>query len=574
MITFRTIVTLLVALNVHALTSSVQQKIPITILSGFLGSGKTTLLQYLLNNSEGLKIAVIVNDVAEVNIDNKLIVGNTVSSASNRNNKPAGIVELSNGCACCSIADELLPAVSELITLSDMNSHANGEDSSFDHIVIELSGVASPKSIRANFQEAELYGMPLLERVKLDTMVTLIDCSSFLDRMKDDDGRRIVVEESPELFYKNDEERDGNMQQEEEDEEEELSIRSLSSQLTPETATVSQLLTEQTEISDVILLNKIDIQTQDENIEEIVDIVKILNPRAKIFQTKFGMIERISDVLAAARGEGVVDAGTVDDFKENVPLYEEMNIMSPNKSIIACNDLDCLDNSHSHTHDHHEHDCDDSLKEKEVCQDPHCNDHSHSHAHSHQRINSNGIGTIIYRARKPFHPQRLESVLSLLPAKRGISNLTTSKKHSQSVKAIFSHVLRCKGFSWLANSHIACHFLSHAGSSFEMQILGRWWATLPRAQWPEEALEDILSDFDNKHHEENDKLESVGDRRQEIVWIGPGLDKPEHQTLIRQCLDECLLTDEEYELYKNVLHDETKLKDLFPTSIQPKMMSY
>lgn len=566
---FRTFITLLVALKVYALTSSVQQKIPVTILSGFLGSGKTTLLQHLLNNSEGIKIAVIVNDVAEVNIDNKLILGNTVSPQSKGNKRPAGIVELSNGCACCSISDELLPAVSELITLSDMRSQANGDDASFDHIVIELSGVASPKSIRSNFQEAELYGMPLLDRVKLDTMVTLIDCSSFLDRMLNDGGRKVAVEECPELFYKNDGGRDGSK----EEQEEAMSIRSLSpSQWTPETATVSQLLTEQTEISDVILLNKVDIQSQDEKLTEIRDIVKMLNPRAKIYQTKFGIVNRISDVLAAASGKGVVDAGTVDDFKENISLYEEMNVSSTNKSIRTCNDPDCLDNSHSHTHDH-QHGRKNTKKE-DVCHDPNCNDHSHSHTHSHQRADSSGIGTFIYRARKPFHPQRLESVLSMLPAKRGISSFIYSKEYSESAKDTFRRVLRCKGFSWLANSHIACQFLSHAGSSFEMHILGRWWATLPRIQWPEEAIDEILSDFDNKCHEENDKLESVGDRRQEIVWIGPGLDKPEHQTLMQQCLDDCLLKDEEYEMYKNALSDENTLKEMFPTSIQSKMMSY
>ena len=566
----KTLVILIVALKLYALPSPVQQKIPITVLSGFLGSGKTTLLQHLLNNSEGLKIAVIVNDVAEVNIDNKLIIGNSASSLSKEKKGPAGIVELSNGCACCSISDELLPAVSELITLSDMKSQAGGENSSFDHIVIELSGVASPKSIRANFQEAELYGMPLLERVKLDTMVTLIDCSSFLDHMKDDDGRRVNQEESPELFYKNDKEGLSQMQEENDM----MSIRSISSQWTPETATISQLLTEQTEISDVILLNKIDVQSQEETIKEIRDIVEMLNPRAKIFQTKFGIVNQIKDVLAAASGEGVVDAGTVDDFKDSIQSYEEMNYSSQNKSVTTCNDPDCLDDSHSHSHHHHEHHHEHPVNENE-CHDPGCTDQSHSHTHSHQRSNSSGMGTFIYRARKPFHPQRLESVLSMLPAKRGLSAFTKSNKHSQSTNAVFGKVLRCKGFSWLANSHIACQFLSHAGSSFEMHILGRWWATLPRMQWPEEAIEDILSDFDNKHHnEKNENIESVGDRRQEIVWIGPGLDKADHQMLIQQCLDECLLTDEEYEDYKKTLSDENKLREMFPTSIQSKMMSY
>jgi G3E family GTPase len=120
--------------------------IPVTVLAGFLGSGKTTLLQNLLNNNEGLRIAVVVNDVASVNIDSKLVAND---------NTAAGMVELQNGCACCSRSEELLASVQELVTLSD----TRGPDAGFHHIVVELSGVADPRSVRAKFQEAVLYDM-------------------------------------------------------------------------------------------------------------------------------------------------------------------------------------------------------------------------------------------------------------------------------------------------------------------------------------------------------------------------------------------------------------------------------
>jgi G3E family GTPase len=149
----------------------VYKQIPITVISGFLGSGKTTLLQKLLQNKEGLRIAVIVNDVASVNIDSKLVSGS--SSAD-------GMIELQNGCACCSLASELLGGVSELVTLSDMRA----ESDAFDHIVVELSGVADPKGVRSQFQEATFYNMPIMERVRLDTMVTVVDCSVFLKHLR------------------------------------------------------------------------------------------------------------------------------------------------------------------------------------------------------------------------------------------------------------------------------------------------------------------------------------------------------------------------------------------------------
>jgi len=122
------------------------RQIPITILSGFLGAGKTSLLQHILNsNTHKLNIAVIVNDVASINIDAKLVQ----SSSS----PIAGIVQLQNGCACCSLSGELISSVAELVTLSDLRKQAGEEgQGEFDHIVVELSGVAEPGAIRANFQ--------------------------------------------------------------------------------------------------------------------------------------------------------------------------------------------------------------------------------------------------------------------------------------------------------------------------------------------------------------------------------------------------------------------------------------
>lgn len=619
----------------------------------------------MLNNDEGLKIAVIVNDVAEINIDNKLIAGNTAASLSssddgsiNRNKSPAGIVQLSNGCACCSIADELLPSVSQLVTLSDMNRHTSsydddrGEKGGFDHIVIELSGVASPKAVRANFQEAEYYGMPLLDRVQLDTMVTVVDCSTFLQYLQRDEGRRVNKDESPELFFRDEEER---ILKESENDNLENYWSTLEAD-TPETATISQLIAEQTETSDVILLNKLD-TISDDTIEKVQNVVSTLNSKAQIFKTRFGVVERLSDVLGAAKGLGVTEKGIGDDHRElidalegqiqakefitnlshehshehshdhnhhhdysHVEIEEQSNerqqVHSLDQSHDNRDDHHQPEESHTHGHSHeHKHNHEHSSKESNICTDPNCKDashsheHTHSHDHSHSNTNHGQVGTYIYRARKPFHPSRLTTVLRMMPVIRGLPPTSPSQEdhnakssndnniiseminHDEhlSKQKVFKSVIRSKGFAWLAHSHIAAMYWSHAGSSFEMQCLGRWWATLERYHWPEEAIDDILRDFDDVNHvDDDDKFitalessstlssssSSVGDRRQEIVFIGQGLDDLKRQHTLKESLDACLLSDEEFQEYKQLCTDEDELSSNFGNEIDVQMMTF
>lgn len=536
---------------IHGFSSHTEghRTIPITILSGFLGSGKTTLLQHLLNNSNGVKIAVVVNDVAEVNIDNKLIVGNTASSSS-KQASPAGIVQLSNGCACCSLSDELLPSVSELITLSDMRCQASGDDTSgFDHIVIELSGVASPRAIRANFQDAEYYGMPLMDRVRLDTIVTVVDCSTFLSYLQDREGKLVDEDESPQLFYKDEKDKRQN------DDDGWLLLEKKSTG----TATVSQLLVEQTEISDVILLNKVDLVKESDSsaLESIQSLVKALNPRANVIQTKFGVVDQLEDILAVARGFGVADAGITDDHRDTLEAMKQ---------------LETHEESSSH---HHEH------STGEVCTNVECSDprhsHSHSHEHAHEHQIPGDIGSFVFRARRPFHPTRLLSALKMLPVIRGLPSDGGIRESdfTEEQKLAMSCIIRSKGFCWLADSHIAANYWSHAGSSFEIQCLGRWWATLSQDKWPQEARDDILLDFDNPSHDESNGFASVGDRRQEIVLIGKGLNDDRQRTAIQKILESCLVSDEEYSIYKTkALKEEDALKNTFANSIPVKVMTF
>ena len=530
--------------------------IPITVLAGFLGSGKTTLLQNLLENDQGLRIAVVVNDVASVNIDSKLI--------SSMNAGAAGIVELQNGCACCSKSEELLASVADLVTLQDLRNEEEG----FDHIVIELSGVADPGAVRAKFQEAALYDMPLMDRVQLDTLVTLIDCSTFTDYLQS--TKVASEEEAPELFYREGEETRENAYGEDIPSGllETLGIGPAPQQ---EDSGVAELIVSQTETADVVLLNKIDL-ADDMVVAETSAIVRALNPRAHVVKTTFGRIP-LPDILGVARGKGVALAGIVDDHKDAVHA-------------VACDDPNCTDSSHSHTHDHkgEDPDCTDHIHGAQEHHQQKRTDasHSHSHTHSHSHSttsNHGGIGSFVYRARRPFHPGRLLSFLHNLPIRRGIPMdgdvESSSILLNDTVKTALGRVLRSKGFTWFAESAQTALFWSQAGTSFDLSCLGSWWATLPRGQWPPEAVHTILQDFDKVEHTDEDGLCSlVGDRRQEIVFIGPTLGDAENQEAIRNALDQCLLNDAEWSFYGESRSDEAALRKAFPSSINAKMVTY
>jgi len=577
--------------SASAFSIATPRPIPITVLSGFLGSGKTSLLQHLLENKQGLKIAVVVNDVASVNIDSRLIAASSSSD---------GIVELQNGCACCSSSEEFLASLAELVTLSDLRA----DDEKFDHIVVELSGIADPRAIRSKWQDAEFYRMPLTERLRLDTLVTLVDSSIFLDYITSSKGAS--PEDAPELFARKNE----RLNEADDDFDRNLISPQLWSTLQDDgdnpgrDTSVAGLLAAQIETADVILLNKVDLVSESrQDVSRIRDIVSALATRALIYETEHGHINPIK-ILGAAKGEGVALAGLVDDHHDALQAVTTPDSSSSHSLLSTtgnqnsslghshdpdCEDPSCPDQSHSHDHAHGrtEPDCSDSSHSHEhshTCTDKDCTDSSHDHNHAHNTDTlamHAGIGSFVYDARRPFHPQRLVALLKCLAVKWGLPDSIGEEAMTEPLldlsdetrSILRNSIVRSKGFCWLANSNRVAAYWSHAGKSFELKVFGSWWATLPRDQWPPEFVETILKDFDDPNHDESSST-SVGDRRQAVVFIGPGLNNAKAQGLVSDALNQCLLDNDEWRMFLEQCNDQESLQRTFssPLSATPVNM--
>lgn len=494
-------------------TKSAKAPIPVTILSGFLGSGKTTLLERILTGNHGLKIAVIINDMSELNVDATLIQNHKVS------NKEEKLIQLQNGCICCTLRGDLLE---ELVGLYD-----NGD---FDYIVIESTGIAEPMQVAETFssefsqtlldtpdsvteEEQELLKKVLslggLEKItKIDCCVTVVDALNFLSNIETTD------------FLVN---RWGDSGQGESE------------------RTVTDLMVDQIEFSDIIVINKVS-EIKKNKLAKIEKMIKNLNPVAKILRADYANVPMSSII--------------------NTNLFDFDRAATSAGWLRSINDM--------------------TLREG-------YGDKTKSVLTPKPETEEFGVNNFVYNARKPFHPERLYNTLKdkfFVIEQTPLASIETVDEYDggdiedvdenkegeeeeeeeeelgekeilkNRAASPFGPLLRSKGFFWLATRYIMRGEWSSAGPMLTLKGGIPWFDVSGFEDIPPETVKLIKTEFQGPY----------GDRRNELVFIGLGIDKKK----MTETLDSCLLTDEEYDKFvkitskeKNLLKIEKKLSEIF-----------
>ncbi|MCX2818727.1 GTP-binding protein [Haladaptatus sp. F3-133] len=345
------------------MASETDEPVPVTVVSGSLGAGKTTLVNHVLKEVQdsGETITVLVNDMGKLNVDAELVEG-PVSG------EDGDLVELSGGCICCQLQGELRRRTAELAREHD-----------FDYLLVESSGVSEPTPVAQNFVSGSgLYPGPY----ELDTMATVVDTDIF-DGVIGDTG---------------------------------MDAAELGADATGATKPIEDILMDQIEFSDVLILNKCDLLSEEE-VDRVEAVLRELKPDAAVHRTEFGIVEP-GKILGTGRFD-IEETGNSAGWIERLKSEDSVKI-------------------------HHEGD------------DGHEDGHEHGHEHRHPD-EKYGVSSFVYRRDRPFHPRRLTDFLEDMP----------------------DSVVRAKGFVWLPHSEKFSVSLNVAANEYRLSVAGKWIAELP-----------------------------------------------------------------------------------------------
>ena len=450
-----------------------KEPVKIALITGYLGAGKTTLLNHILSNDEGIRAAVIVNDIGEVNVDAELIAKGGVVTQENSN-----LVPLTNGCICCTLRDDLATQLRDL-----------AKTGKFDYIIIEASGICEPIPIAQTIadicEESTEDGLPMM----LDNIIAVVDCARMHDEFED--GRSLLKDSY-----------------EEED--------------------IENLLIQQLEFCNTVLLNKVD--TVDEyQLGELKAIVKSLQTKAVIIEANYAKV-KIADVLNTGRFDlesSMESAGWIEAIQnadiEDHDHDDDDDDDEDEHEHHHHHDDDDDDDEHEHhhhhdddddddddEHEHHHHDDDDD--DDDHHEEHHGHGHHHHHHHHHHnadvsyQVEEYGIGSFVYFRRRPFDRDKLVSLAEKWPRS----------------------IIRCKGMVWYKQDPSMSYIFEQAGHLIQEMQSGRFLASADQA-----SIERVLAKYPEVRKMWDEKY---GDRMQKLVFIGQNMDRKEIERELDECL--------------------------------------